>query len=98
PPYAAEQTNNPNLYPNPPIAGTDGGMDDQQEHADFLGPYVFDDFTANQKFQWSCTNYQSGAWVDFPNPPGPIERQVSLGSTCTYKVTKSGKSASTTLP
>ena len=97
-PYVAEQVNNPNLYPNPPIPGTDPGLEDQQQHPDFVKPYVFDDFTANQKFQYSCTNYQNGTWIDFPNAPGPIERTVQLGSAWTYTVTKSGKSASTTLP
>jgi hypothetical protein len=95
PPYAVETAPNPTFVT---VAGTDGGFEDQQ-HAGFMKPYVFNQFTANQKFQYMCTDVQNGAWRDFPNPPGSIVRTVEQAPIVwRYTVTKSGSSASMTLP
>ncbi len=96
PPYAVESAPNPALVAVP---ATDGGFEDFNEHPGFLKPYVSNSFTANQKFQYSCTNFQSGAWIDFSFTPGAIQRTVEQAPIIwRYQITKSGSSASTTLP
>jgi hypothetical protein len=98
PPYVAGQSPNPTVT-NPPIPATDGSVGDQNSHPGFLKPYVYNQFSANQKFQYSCSNYLGGAWVDFTFAPGAIVRTVDQPSLAwRYTITKSGSSATTGLP
>jgi hypothetical protein len=99
PPY--DTSGNPTANPtvsNPPFAGTDGGVIDNNLHPGFLKPYVANQFTASQKFQYSCTNYQSGAWQDIPFGPVAIIRTIQNSPPWTYSIVKSGSIASTNLP
>ena len=100
PPYDTSDnpTAHPTITPSPPAAGTLGGVEDQQLHPGFMKPYVSNTFTATQVIQFSCTNYQSGAWQNL-SPFYSITRTVSgSGSTWTYTVTKDGHNASVQLP
>jgi hypothetical protein len=99
PPY--DTSGNPTANPtvsSPPFAGTDGGVIDNNLHPGFLKPYVYNQFTAMQKFQYSCTNYLSGAWQDFSFGTVSIARTVQNSPPWTYSIVKSGTSASTNLP
>ena len=98
PPYdtSGNPTANPTIT-NPPIAATDGGFFDNNLHPGFQKPYAANTFTATQKFQFSCSGYQGGAWVDFYGPIS-LTRTISNVPPWTYTLTKSGSSASVTLP
>ena len=100
PPYASgNSTSNPLAYPNPGIPGTDAGTYDIQDHPSFQKPYTNSNFTASQTFQFSCSNYYLGTWQTFAWGPASIARTIQQGGTIwTYTITKSGSSASTTLP
>jgi hypothetical protein len=99
PPYdtSGNPTANPTIT-NPPIAATDGGFYDNNTHPGFLKPYVYNQFTSTQKFQYSCTNYQNGAWQDFSFGTVSIVRTVQNVPPWQYSITKSNSRASTNLP
>ena len=102
PPYQSGQTSpNPTVgdAQNPPSPGINGGLFDFQEHPGFLKPYVNNTYSDTQKFQYSCTNSQNGAWVDFFGPYS-IARTVgkNANQVWVYTVTKNGSSASVNLP
>jgi hypothetical protein len=99
PPYdtSGNPTANPTIT-NPPFPATDGGSYDNNLHPGFSKPYVYNQFTAAQKFQYSCTNYQSGAWQDFSFGSVPLIRTVQNLPPWTYSIVKSGSRASSALP
>jgi hypothetical protein len=80
------------------FAATSGAITDTNLHPGFLKPYQTNSFTANQIIQYSCTNYQSGAWINL-SPNYQILRTVAgSGATWTYTIQKDGQNGSTQLP
>ncbi|HVS87243.1 MAG TPA: hypothetical protein VHF01_03355 [Candidatus Acidoferrum sp.] len=100
PPYATGYTtSNPDTGATPGPA-TAGGLGDTLLHVPFSSrPYATDDVTANQVYQFSCTNYLSGQWIALLPTSGtlPIRRVVSQNP-WQYTITKTGWSNSGTLP
>jgi hypothetical protein len=98
PPYASGNSATNPTVSNPPFAGTDGGVVDNNTHPGFVKTYVYNQFTATQKFQYSCANYNGGAWQDFPLGPLSIVRTVQNVPPWQYSITKSGSTAIVNLP
>jgi hypothetical protein len=100
-PYAwpypmVSSTHNPSAIYGP---ATSGGFNDRNLPPDsYQKPYNTSSFSATQRLQWECSNYQSGAYQRFV-PDITITRQIQLnGSTWQYKITKSSASAIVNLP
>jgi hypothetical protein len=105
PPYLANQvTPWPFLGGTPISANNPVGLKDDHGHADgWQTPYVFKVVASDQVYQFQCPYYQNNQWVQLMPINGqiPIDRVVSLPNgnpPWTYTITKSGQSASMTLP
>jgi len=94
PPY--NTSGNPTANPTTgSFPGSDGGFYDNQLHPGFLKPYVSNSFTATQTFNYKC----GGATVTLVQNISIVRTVQQNGqSVWTYTVTKSGSSASMTLP
>jgi hypothetical protein len=70
------------------------GTGDDQNRPPFVKPYAYNDFTAQQKYRFQCSNYKNNAWIDL-TATNPIERLVNrLGNGIySYTITKSGISS-----
>lgn len=78
----------------------DGFMGDNHGHADFSTP-ANDSFTVNQVYQFSCPNYQNGAWTQFYPTSGTqqIVRSVyAQGGLWWYQITLGGYSNAIEFP
>jgi hypothetical protein len=88
-----DSTANPEVGPDPPIPGSAGGGTDTHGTGSFNIPYGANSFDAGQVYGYSCPN-RSGNLSSSIN----IHREVYLnGSYYTYRITKSGASATCTL-
>ncbi len=102
PPYVqGVSTNNPDTGFTP-VSGTTGsqGLVDTQGHFGFATPYVYNSVPSYQVFQFQCTNYKPGQWIQLLPINGTIaiSRVVSQNPTWQYAVTKSGQSIYGLLP
>jgi len=103
PPYAASSSANPETGATP-VSATLGspGLQDLQGNVGFLKPYVSNDVTSNQVFQFECPYYKGGQLIPlFPHSGTiAIHRVVSQNTNGTwqYTITKSGSSNSSVLP
>jgi hypothetical protein len=93
PPYATHSETNPTILATAATGGV--GNDVHSPGSGFTSTYVSNSFTATQKYQFSCTNYNSGTWNDLVTGIS-IVRTVSQNadSSWKYTITKSGVSAS----
>ncbi|MGH9597016.1 MAG: hypothetical protein ACRD3K_09485, partial [Edaphobacter sp.] len=94
PPYATRSDVNPTI--TPPVTATLGVGNDKHDPGNgFTSTHVANSFTANQKYQYSCTNYNGGAWNDLLTGIS-IVRAVSQNADSSWKyfITKSSVSAS----
>jgi hypothetical protein len=104
PPYLANQvTPWPELGLTPVSANNPKLNDDHGHAAGWQTPYVFKVVASDQVYQFQCPYYQNNQWVQLMPINGqiPIDRVVSLPNgnpPWTYTITKSGQSASMTLP
>jgi hypothetical protein len=91
-----QSTANPTTIYGP---ATGGGFQDRNGAPNsYQKPYSAASFSATQRLQWECSNYQGGAWQRFV-PDITITRAVHLsGSTWQYTITKAGASATANLP
>jgi hypothetical protein len=72
---------------------------DTNRHPSFLSPYAADDFHVYQIYQFSCTNYRGGAWVQLYPSTGSLDihRVVQNNAgTWQYTITKPGLSGTLT--
>lgn len=93
PPYDA--SGNPTANPTTgSFPGSDGGFYDNQLHPGFLKPYVSNSFTATQTFNYKC----GGGTVNLEQNISIYRSVQQNGIVWTYIVTKSGSSASVSLP
>ena len=82
------------------------GLQDNNGHAaGWRKPYVYKVVSSDQVFQFQCSTYKPGVWTPLMPLNGaiPIDRTVALfnfgpSEYWQYSITKSGKSASATLP
>ena len=94
PPYASYSDTNPGILGG--IAATLGVASDHHYPGNgFVTPYVATDFSINQKYQFSCSNYNGGAWTDLLTNQ-IIERKTEQNpnSSWKYTIAKAGVSAS----
>ncbi|MGH9743929.1 MAG: hypothetical protein ACRD51_16410 [Candidatus Acidiferrum sp.] len=103
PPYVANYDR-----PNPdtgltPVSATNGlnGLIDTQGNPGFAPPYQSNSFSASQVFQFQCSNYKVGQWIQFFPQSGNLSiiRTVQqVNGQWQYTVSKSGLSNTGVLP
>jgi hypothetical protein len=102
PPYPTRTDSNPKIYGGNPGNAIGGAAVDNHYpykpnvNLNFIKPYVANSFTATQKFQFMCTNYNSQQWNDLLTGVS-LTRTVSQNpnsSTWEYTVTEFNVSAS----
>jgi hypothetical protein len=73
PPYFNTFTDNPDTA-GTPVSATVGstGLVDTQGNVGFAKPYVADNVTSNQVFQFQCSNYQNNQWIQLFPQSGTI--------------------------
>jgi len=92
PPWKFSQPN-PSVGPTPKIPGSNGTGGDTQYPGTFATPYGTNQFDATQVYEYSCPVGSGDLATGIT-----IHREVDQnGSYYTYKITKSGQSASCTL-
>jgi hypothetical protein len=92
PPWNWSQPN-PSVGPTPKVPGSNGGMYDTHKPGNFATPYGTNQFDATQVYEYTCPGMIGDLATGIT-----IHREVDQnGSYYTYKVTKSGASASCTL-
>jgi hypothetical protein len=101
----------PYVWPSPMVSstvnptaiygsGSSGGFTDRNSPpTSFNKPYIGDSFTATQRLQWECPNYNNGQYQNFV-PDMSIVRRVFLdtGNTWKYQITKSAATNTILLP
>ena len=97
PPFAANQTS-PNPTSPTPVPGKNGIAYDSHGHPNFQTPYQATSFTATQYYQYVCPCTNGGQPVNLMGPLYIFRSVQTSSGTWTYTVTKSGVSATETLP
>jgi hypothetical protein len=97
PPFIAGQST-PNPTTPTPLAGQSGQGFDSHGHPDFLKPYKAASFTATQYYQYICPCSNGGQPVNLMGPLYIFRSVTGSGTAWKYTVTKSGVSATETLP
>jgi hypothetical protein len=97
-PFPDYSVPNPTVGPSPPTAGNENDAIDAHEGAEgtFRTPYFTNDFSASQKYQYSCPCKNGGAWTDTWGPK-TILREVFQDSIWKYRVSKEADSATKNL-